>query len=64
MRMRERLREELADVGLDPSNFGIHNFRSGRATAAANAIVPDRLMVAGGTKMPRTDIAKTILAVD
>ena len=42
-RMRELLREKLADVGLDPNNFGLHSLRSGGATTAANAGVPDRL---------------------
>ena len=41
--MRELLREKLTDVGLDPSNFGLYSLRSGGATAAANAGVPDRL---------------------
>ena len=41
-RMRELLREKLAQVGLDPNNFGLHCLRSGGATAAANAGVPDR----------------------
>ena len=42
-RMRELLREKLTDVGLDANKFGLHSLRSGGATAAANAGVPDRL---------------------
>lgn len=42
-RMRELLLEKLAQVGLDPKNYGLHSLRSGGATAAANAGVPDRL---------------------
>lgn len=41
-RVRELLVEALKDVGLDPKEFGIHSLRSGGATAAANAGVPDR----------------------
>ena len=42
-RMRELLLEKLSQVGLDPKNFGLHSLRSGGASAAANAGVPDRL---------------------
>ena len=41
-RVRELLLEVLKNVGLDPTEFGLHNLRSGSATAAANAGVPDR----------------------
>ena len=42
-RMRELLLEKLEAVGLDPKLFSLHSLRSGGATAAANAGVPDRL---------------------
>ena len=42
-RMRELLLENLAEIGLDPEIFGLHSLRSGGATVAANAGVPDRL---------------------
>ena len=42
-RMRELLLEKLSQLGLDPKNFGLHSLRSGGASAAANAGVPDRL---------------------
>ena len=34
--------EKLALLGLDKSKFGLHSLRSGGASAAANAGVPDR----------------------
>ena len=50
-RAREALKEgedlivlqNLAALGLDPKRFGLHSLRSGGASAAANAGVPDRL---------------------
>ena len=42
-RLRERLLERTALVGMDPRLFGMHSLRVGGATAAANAGVPDRL---------------------
>ena len=42
-RVRELLLEKLEAVGLDPKLFGLHSLRSGGASAAANAGVPDRL---------------------
>ena len=42
-RMREILLLELKNVGLDEKQFGLHSLRSGGASAAANAGVPDRL---------------------
>ena len=42
-RMRELLLEKLAQVGLDPKDYGLHSLRAGGASAAANAGVPDRL---------------------
>ena len=42
-RMREILLTELENIGLDKNLFGLHSLRSGGATAAANAGVPDRL---------------------
>ena len=42
-RMREILLEEIETIGLDKTKFGLHSLRSGRATAAANNGIPDRL---------------------
>ena len=42
-RVRELLLEKLKEVGLNPKEFGLHSLRSGGATAAANAGVPDCL---------------------
>ena len=41
-RVRELILEVLKEIGLDPKEFGVHSLRSGGATAAANAGVPDR----------------------
>ena len=41
-RVRELLLDKLSAVGLDPKQFGLHSLRSGGASAAANAGVPDR----------------------
>ena len=42
-RAGEILKEKLLAIGLDPSKFSNHSFRSGGATSAANLNVPDRL---------------------
>ena len=42
-RVRELVLQKLAALGLDPKQFGLHSLRSGGASAAANAGVPDRL---------------------
>ncbi|KAK3104500.1 hypothetical protein FSP39_003510 [Pinctada imbricata] len=42
-RVRELLLEKLSALGMEASKFGLHSLRSGGATAAANAGVPDRL---------------------
>lgn len=42
-RMREVFLAKLKSLGFDPKQFGLHSLRSGGATAAANAGVPDRL---------------------
>ena len=41
--LRDLFKKKIADLGLPPSNFGLHSLRAGGATAAANAKVPDRL---------------------
>ena len=43
-RVRELLLDKLKEVGLNPKVFGLHSLRSGGATAAANAGVPDRIL--------------------
>ena len=42
-RMRELVLKKLSAIGLDPKRFGLHSLRSGGASAAANAGVPDRM---------------------
>lgn len=43
-RMRELVLDKMADVGYDRRSFGLHSFRAGGATAAANAPnLPDQL---------------------
>ena len=42
-RMRELLLAKLQQLGYDKNQFSLHSLRSGGATAAANAGVPDRL---------------------
>ena len=42
-RVRELFLNKLAELGFDPTQFGLHSLRSGGATAAANSGVPDRL---------------------
>ena len=46
--MRELVLQKLAALGLDPKQFGLHSLRSGGASAAANAGVPDRLFKCHG----------------
>lgn len=41
-RVRELVLEMLQKIGLDKAKYGVHSLRSGGATAAANAGVPDR----------------------
>ena len=42
-RMRELLLAKLSSLGFNAKSFGVYSLRSGGATAAANAGVPDRL---------------------
>ena len=42
-RMREVFLAKLTALGFDAKQFGLHSLRSGGATAAANAGIPDRL---------------------
>ena len=41
--MRELMLHKLSSLGFEAAAFGMHSFRAGGATAAANAGVPDRL---------------------
>ena len=41
--MRELVLKKLSAIGLDPKRFGLHSLRSGGASAAENAGVPDRM---------------------
>lgn len=47
-RAREVLLKNLEIMGLPKSRFGLHSLRSGGATAAGNAGVPDRLILKHG----------------
>ena len=47
-RAGEILKGKLKAIGLDPSKFSSHSFRSGGATSAANLNVPDRLFKVHG----------------
>ena len=42
-RIRELMLQRICELGYDPSLFGVHSFRAGGATSAANAGVPDRM---------------------
>ena len=42
-RLRELFLQKLTSLGFDAKQFGLHSLRSGGATAAAQAGVPDRL---------------------
>ena len=41
-KVRELVLEMLAKIGLDKSRYGLHSLRSGGASAAANAGIPDQ----------------------
>ena len=55
-RVRELMLQKLSSLGFDPKAFGVHSFRAGGATVAANAGVPDRLFKRHGRW--RSDSAK------
>lgn len=42
-RVRELMLDKFQSLGYQASEFGVHSFRAGGATAAANAGVPDRM---------------------
>lgn len=42
-RLKELFLAKLSELGFDKKQFGLHSLRSGGATAAAGAGVPDRL---------------------
>lgn len=52
--MREIFLRALSKVGEEPRKFGLHSLRSGGATAAANADIPDRLFKAHGRWRSKT----------
>lgn len=52
----------LSDIGLISSEYGLHCFRAGGATAAANSGVPDRLFKLQSRW--KTDIAKDGYVLD
>ena len=41
--LRDLFRKKLANLCFSPEEFGLHSLRAGGATAAANAMVPDRM---------------------
>lgn len=53
-RARELVLEKLKAIGLDARQFGMHSLRSGGASAAANAGVPDRLFKRHGRWLSET----------
>ena len=55
-RARELMNQKLSSLGYNAADFGMHSFRAGGATAAANAGVPDRLFKRHGRW--RSDSAK------
>ena len=46
--LRELFLSKLSQLGFDPKQFGLHSLRSGGASAAANAGVPERLFKCHG----------------
>ena len=63
-RMRELL-PKIEQLGMDPKQLGMHSLRAGRATAAANAGVPDRMLnalVVGGPRQPKMAMLRTLLS--
>ena len=61
-RTREIVLSALSDIGLHSSEYGLHSFRAGGATAAANSGVPDRLFKLQGRW--KTDIANDGYVLD
>ena len=42
-RVRELILEKIQSLGYNAADFGVHSFRAGGATVAANVGVPDRM---------------------
>ena len=59
-RVREFFLQKLTSLGFDAKQFGLHSLRSGGATAAAQAGVPDRLFKRHGRW--RSEAAKDSLS--
>jgi len=47
-RATELFKKQLKVIGLDPSQYGLHSLRSGGASTAAAAAIPDRLLMRHG----------------
>ena len=47
-RATELFKKQLKVIGLDPKQYGLHSLRSGRASSAAAAAIPDRLLMCQG----------------
>ena len=56
------LKQKLSEIGYDPKAFGLHSFRSGGATLAANSGVPDRIFKRHGRW--RSETAKDMYVQD
>jgi hypothetical protein len=61
-RTREIVLSALSDIGLNSSEYELHSFRAGDATAASNSGVPDRLFKLQSRWT--TDIAKDGYVLD
>ena len=46
--LKDLFKRKLSKLGFEAAEFGLHSLRSGGATAAANAGVPDRLFKCHG----------------
>ena len=56
--LRDLFKKKLSDLGYNPLDFGLHSLRAGRAPAAANNGVLDRLLSAmGGGELTRPSMA-------
>ena len=47
-RVTELFKKQLKAIGLDPKQYGLHSLRSGGASSAAAAAIPDRLLMCHG----------------
>ena len=57
-RASELVRKQLKAIGLHPKQYGLNSLKSGGASAAAAAVIPDRLLVRHGGR--RSESAKSM----